>query len=310
MTTAADSVTAAPAGTGPTGPDDGQGVYADPKFAHVDVGAIMRDGHPDIAQGDAFILERVRTLRARLGRPLRIIDVGSGSGDLSLQLARALPDCEVIANDIEANPVRQAQEKLRPFPHAGVHHGRFEEWPGPADAVISWGSHHHLSHDYLDHVRDVLAPDGALIIGDEFCPEYLTQDDQAFLATATSITIVDGYIFTTADEVARYRGDGVLPERSARLERARREALWTWYKFVGDYAVARGHWPVLITELAIARDDLITEFDGESKTSPYLLERELELNGFAIEDKHTIGDREPALRSFVVYVARPAAAPR
>jgi hypothetical protein len=95
-----------------------------------------------------------------------------------------------------------------------------------------------------------------------------------------------------------------LPQWSARLEDARRRALWTWYKFVGDYAVGKGHWPVLITELGIARDDLITDFEDEHKTSPYLLERELVLNGFRVMAKQAIGSRPAALQSFVIYVCR------
>jgi cyclopropane fatty-acyl-phospholipid synthase-like methyltransferase len=281
-------------------------VYASPKFRDVDVGAIMRDGHPDIADGDEFIVSSAMALRMRLKRALRIIDVGSGSGDLSLLLAEKLPDSEVIANDIEPNPVAQARAKLAPFEHASVFDQPFEEWPGDADIVISWGSHHHLSHDYLAHAREVLTPEGALVIGDEFCPEYLTALDQQRLARAEKISIVDGYVFDNDADIAAYASDGIVPKWSSQLEEARRKALWTWYKFVGDYAVGKGHWPVLIAELGIARDDLITEFDDEHKTSPCLLERELQLNGFRVAQKKVIGDRAAELRSFVIYVCSPA----
>lgn len=290
-----------------TAAPDKDTIYASPKFRDIDVGAIMRDGHPDIAEGDEYILSVARELHDRLGRPLRMIDVGSGSGDLSLMLARALPDSAVIANDIEPNPVAQAKEKLAGFPHASVFDRPFETWDGTADMVISWGSHHHLSHDYLGHVRRVLSPDGVFVIGDEFCPEYLTEADKERLAAAGKIVICDGYIFDDDADVSAYRDRGELPEWSARLEKARRAALWTWYKFVGDYAVSKDHWPVLIAELGIARDDLITEFEDEHKTSPYLLERELVLNGFSVTATKVIGDREPALCSFVIYQCRPGA---
>lgn len=279
-------------------------VYSSPKYRDIDVGAIMRDGHPDIADGDDFIVSAIRKHHSRLGRPLRIIDVGSGSGDLSLLLAKDLPDSEIVANDVEPNPIAQAQAKLASFPHASVYCQPFESWEGTADAVISWGSHHHLSHDYLSHVKQILSPGGILIIGDEFCPEYLNGADKERLARANKIVIVDGYIFDNDADVTAFRERGVQPEWSARLEDARRHALWAWYKFVGDYAVSKGHWPVLIAELGIARDDLITEFDGEHKTSPYLLERELELSGFEVTEKKVIGEREPELLSFVVYVCR------
>jgi len=282
-------------------------VYANPKYRDIDVGAIMRTGHPDIAEGDERIVATVRKLHADRGSRLRILDVGSGSGDLSLLLAHALPDCEVIANDIAPNPVAQATEKLAPFPHSSVFDKPFEEWWETVDVVISWGSHHHLAHDYLRHVRQLLSSGGLFIIGDEFCPEYLSPADKERLATARQIILVDGYIFDNAEDISTYQATGRLTEWNLRLEQARREALWTWYKFVGDYAVANDAWPVLIAELGIARDDFITDFDEEHKTSPYLLERELELNGFSIAERIVIGDRKPALQSFVIYICRLAA---
>jgi SAM-dependent methyltransferase len=282
-------------------------VYADPKYRDIDVGAIMRTGHPDISEGDERIVATVRKLYADRGSRLRIIDVGSGSGDLSLMLAQALPDCEVIANDVAANPVAQAQDKLAPFPHSSVFDKPFEDWQEQVDVVISWGSHHHLAHDYLDHVRGVLSNGGLFIVGDEFCPEYCTPADKARLAAAKHISLVDGYVFDSPEDVATYKATGKLTEWNLHMEQARREALWTWYKFVGDYAIEHDSWPVLIAELGIARDDFITDFDEEHKTSPYLLERELELNGFNVVDKIVIGDREPALQSFVIYVCRAAA---
>jgi cyclopropane fatty-acyl-phospholipid synthase-like methyltransferase len=283
-------------------------VYANPKYRDVDVGAIMRTGHPDIAAGDEHIVATVRRLHAeRDGSRLRILDVGSGSGDLSLLLARALPDCAVIANDIAPNPVAQATEKLAPFPHSSVFAQPFEEWREQVDVVISWGSHHHLAHDYLQHVRQILSSGGIFIVGDEFCPEYLTPADKERLAGATQITLVDGYVFDNAEDVQAYQATGQLTEWNLRLEQARREALWTWYKFVGDYAIAHDAWPVLIAELGIARDDFITDFDEEHKTSPYLLERELVLNGFSVTERIVIGDREPALQSFVIYACRASA---
>jgi SAM-dependent methyltransferase len=292
-----------------TPPVSNDSVYANPKFRELDVGSIMRTGHPDIAEGDEYIVAVVRKLAADLGRPLKIIDVGAGSGDLSLMLAMELPDSEIVANDIAPNPIAQANDKLAPFPHASVSDRPFEEWPGSVDVVISWGSHHHLSHDYLEHVREILTPDGVLIVGDEFCPEYLTPADQQRLSVAEHIEIVDGAIFDSTADVEAYRESGRLPAWSVALEDARRRALWTWYKFVGDFAVDHDAWPVLIAELSIARDDFVTNLSEEHKTSPYLLRRELELKNFQIIDSREMGDREPRLRSFVVYVCRPGDAP-
>jgi SAM-dependent methyltransferase len=281
-------------------------VYSDPRYREVDVGSLMRTGHPDIAEGDDYIVSVVKSAWLERGHLLRIIDIGSGSGDLSLMIAKSLPDCTVIANDVAPNPIAQAQSKLAPFMNASVFAHPFEEWEEPIDIAISWGSHHHLSHNYLQHLRSVLAPHGLLIIGDEFCPEYIFDEDAERLARAIEITISGGYIFDSRDDLAGYHATGQVPAWSARLEEARRRTLWTWYKFVGDYAVEHNAWPVLIAELGIARDDLITEEADEHKTSPRLLERELSLNGFDIAAKTVIGERDPALLSFVIYTCRPA----
>jgi cyclopropane fatty-acyl-phospholipid synthase-like methyltransferase len=283
-------------------------VYANPAFRDIDIGAVMRIGHPGLEEGDRYILDVVAKLRQRLGRPLRILDVGSGSGHLTLLLARAHPDCQVIANEIEPAPIEQARAKLEDVPNASVFAESFEDWHEKVDVVISWGTHHHLAHGYLDRVREILAPDGIMVIGDEFCPEYLTADDQARLAKAPLIEIVDGLIFDDAADIDAYRATGTVPEWNSRIEEARRRALWTWYKHVGDYAIEKDCWTVLITELQIARDDLITDFAEEHKTSPYLLERELELNRFSIGERMA-GPVPPELQSVVLYTCWPSERP-
>jgi SAM-dependent methyltransferase len=279
-------------------------IYANPQYLDIDIGAIMRSGHPDIEDGDNRILDVLRQLRSDLGRPLRVLDVGSGSGHLSVLIARELSDCHVIANDVEIAPLQQARAKLAPFPNATVFDRSFSDWRETVDVVVSWGSHHHLSHDYLKHAHELLALDGLLLIGDELCPEYLTPSDQERLDAAQLVVIEDGYIFDNQTDLQSYRRNGVVPEWSRQLEEARRRALWTWYKFVGDYAVDRDAWMVLISELQIAHDDFRTKFAGEHKTSAYLLERELTLHDFRIVERKIIGNREPALQSFTLYSCR------
>jgi SAM-dependent methyltransferase len=233
-----------------------------------------------------------------------VLDIGAGSGHLSHLLAEALPDSRVIANETAAAPAGQARAKLARFPNASVFDQPFEAFTETLDVIISWGSHHHLSHDYLAVVKRLLSPDGIFIVGDEFCPEYLTSDDRARLDRAEMVVIEGGYIFDNEADLAAYRQTKTVPDWSLRLEQGRQRALWTWYKFVGDYAAERDVWPVVISELQIARDDLITGFADEHKTSAHLLQRELRLNGFSIVDRTALGEREPALQSFVIYTCR------
>ena len=213
-------------------------IYGDTSFDALDVGSIIRVGHPDIAEGDDHIVAAIERLRRRAGRGLTILDVGSGSGDLTVRLAAALADCRVVAVEPAPGPAAQARRKLSDAANAEVFQREFEQWSSPVDVVVSWGTHHHLRHDYLDHVARLLRSGGTLIIGDEFCPEYLTADDLARVDAAPQLTFLDGYLFVDGDDVARYRATARPPDWSVRLEQARRRALWTWYRFVIDFAVA------------------------------------------------------------------------
>ncbi len=95
-------------------------VYGRAEFQDVDVGAIMRDGHPDIAEGDELIVSLVGDHARRKGRPLRIMDVGSGSGVLSELIARRLPGHQVIANDVEPALIALAEGRLLGYPDTEV----------------------------------------------------------------------------------------------------------------------------------------------------------------------------------------------
>ncbi len=108
---------------------------------------------------------------AHLDRP-RILEVGCGTGELTIDLALALPQAEVTGVDIDPEVLRLAQEK----PEAGR-----AEWlqgsatalpfePESFDAVaISLVMHHLMPEQQpqaLSEAREVLRPGGALQIID------------------------------------------------------------------------------------------------------------------------------------------------
>ena len=283
----------------------GDSVYGSAAFEEIDIGEQMRLGHVDVAEGDRWILELVaRTLSSHPGGAT-IVDIGSGSGVLSALLARAFPQHRVVANDIAPSNCRHAADRLRPYANASVFPQPLESWTEPVDVFISWGSHHHLAHDYLSQIRTQLRRGGRLIIGDEFCPEYLTPQE----LTRGRAWLIDGYLFTDEDERTSFKTTGQLPASVLHREELRRRALWTWYRYVIDEAVKVGDWRVAMVELQIARDDLTTGFAEEHKTSPLLLETELREAGFEIASTKRIGDRRAELQSFVVYEARPVVRP-
>lgn len=283
----------------------GSTVYGRPEFQNVDVGAIMRDGHPDVADGDRCIVEIVVRRRAELGRPLTVIDIGSGSGVLTEMLALRLPDCRIIANDDEPSLARQARERLHDLSNAEVFDRSYTEWDEPLDVVISWGTHHHMPHSYLAQTHRLLGADGTFIGGDEFCPEYCTDADNVRIRNADVLQLADGYILTSQDDIEAYEADGTIGQWAKDLEQRRRITLWNWYKFVIDFAIERGHWSVALCELQITRDDLVTDFEDEHKISPLIFEHEVELAGFHLVDKNIIGDRPAGLQSFFIYEYTP-----
>ena len=275
-------------------------IYGREEFRSVDIGAQMRHGHPDILEGDEYIVGLVERHRQRLGRRLRVVDLGCGSGSLARLLADRIPDIDVIANEVEPSLVALAERRFTGS-RVELFDRPFTELDRTIDVLISWGSHHHISGDYVDHVKRLLAPDGVLILGDEFCPEYCDAGDAARIAASEIMQVEGGYVFTTAAERDAFRREGLVPESCISMERRRQRALWTWYKHVIDYAFERNDTLVVLTELQITLDDLTTSFAGEHKLSPLIVERDLELRGFEQRSKIAIGSQRPELQSFFVY---------
>lgn len=272
-------------------------VYHRESFKAVDIGAQMRLGHIDIAEGDDYIVSLVRASLKNRTTAATIVDIGSGSGVLSEYLASQFPEHKVVANDNARSNSEKANTRLACYPNASVFDAAFEYWVEPADVFISWGSHHHLPHDYIKRVHELLRPGGRFIVADEFCPEYLSEAE----LSGGRAWLIDGYLYTSAAEEKMFRETGTPPQSVLDREEARRNALWKWYRYVIDKAVERNDWTVAVIELQIARDDLTTGFADEHKTSPLVLETELKDAGFAILSRRHIGERKPALQSFVVY---------
>jgi SAM-dependent methyltransferase len=274
-------------------------IYARADYASVDVGAQMRLGHPDIAEGDALIVERVARFARSADSPIRVLEVGSGSGYLIELLSRAVPNAELVANEVEPALAAQARRRFDGT-RVQVFDRSFEEWDKPLDVLISWGAHHHLtSPSHLAHAAKLLSRGGLFLLGDEFCPDYLDAEDSARVASAEVIFTAQGHLLTTRAEVADFRATGEIPEWSKRLERRRRRALWHWYKFVVDYAMDKGDDVVVEAELRIAADDLNTAFADEHKISAVIVRRDLALHGFVERAYHALRE-EQALASMAV----------
>jgi SAM-dependent methyltransferase len=267
----------------------------------VDLAAQMRKGHPQIPEGDAYIIKLVKQHCQRLGRSLRVFDVGCGSGYFASKLLKRIPDIELIANETEPDVIDKLQRRLADT-NAIIFDRPFEEWNEPVDIVLSWGAHHHLPKNYLAHAKKILKQDGVIILGDEFCPEYCKGVQANRIANAEQIYIANGYILTTAAEVESYERSQQISSMALDLERSRQQALWTWYRYVVDYAMERNCIEVAIDELRATHDDLITDLGDEHKMSPLIAEQEIELSNLRQLSKKPFGSPDtPEYQSFVVY---------
>jgi hypothetical protein len=109
-------------------------------------------------------------------------------------------------------------------------------------------------------------------------------------------------VLTSTDDVAAHGRSGTLPLYATELERLRQTALWRWYRYVVDEAVERGYFDIAVGELQSARDDLVTGSDAEHKFSPLIVERQLALAGFEVQERHSVGPSDqPELCSMFVF---------
>jgi SAM-dependent methyltransferase len=274
----------------------------DVRSEEIDIAAQMRKGHPQIPEGDAYIIRLIKQHSQKLGRPIRVFDVGCGTGYFASKLAKRLPEIELIANEDEPEITAKLERRLANDANAKVFSGSFEDWHENVDIVLSWGAHHHLPKNYLSHAKHILHQDGVIIVGDEFCPEYCENHHAKRIANAELIHIANGYILTTAEEVENYQQTGQIPEAALDLERRRQQALWTWYRYVVDYAMDRNCIGVAIEELRATHDDLITGLGIEHKMSPLIVEQEFRLGNFRQISKKVFGPSyAPEYQSFVIY---------
>jgi len=142
-------------------------------------------------------------------RPRHVLDLGCGTGTLTIATAKALPGAAVAGVDadpealgIAANKARQAGVDL------GLHRGFSTDLPfGDAqfDCIVSSLFFHHLTREAkiatLGEVRRVLTPKGSLHVADWGKPSSAVMRALFFI-----VQLLDGFA-TTRDSVA-----GALPE--------------------------------------------------------------------------------------------------
>ena len=120
------------------------------------------------------------------GDHARIVDLGAGTGTGAVALARALPDAEVLAVDVDESMLEHLRHKAHALGLADRIHAVQADldgaWPdlGPADLIWASASLHHMADPAraLGQAFSTLRPGGVLAVTElDSFPRFLT--DQA-----------------------------------------------------------------------------------------------------------------------------------
>jgi SAM-dependent methyltransferase len=133
---------------------------------------------------------------------MRVADLGAGTGYFTVRLARAVPQGQVVAEDIEPDMVRHIGERAKTEGLTNVQAVQGEpgdpKLPAGLDVAIMVDTYHHVEDPagFFARVRDALKPGGLLVIVDfkkdapddaPGPPAAMRVDDQTLAATLTGL---------------------------------------------------------------------------------------------------------------------------
>jgi tRNA (cmo5U34)-methyltransferase len=150
---------------------------------------------------------------------LRVLELGTGTGNLTQKLLDRFPQSTAVGYDVSAEMLARARAKLASVrARVQLHQGDISQtaFPGPFDAVISAIAVHHVpppAKPVLFHrLYAALRPGGVLVIGDAFQPATSALGERYRQLTAAEFER-DGVVETPA--YVEYRSRNSQPSGGA-----------------------------------------------------------------------------------------------
>jgi ubiquinone/menaquinone biosynthesis C-methylase UbiE len=144
------------------------------------VGAAVEDGHATFQEQklyEAIMLGAVKQWK-KLGRPLVVCDLCSATGGCAEHVEKGIPISTLYLVDNEPTMIAGAKAKPWAAGQVQVIEADAVTWnaPEPIDLILMNSAYHHIEDDrkqeYLRNARRMLGPDGLILVGEHFLPEY------------------------------------------------------------------------------------------------------------------------------------------
>jgi ubiquinone/menaquinone biosynthesis C-methylase UbiE len=142
--------------------------------------------------------------QAGLADGQRVLEIGCGTGNLSIRAKRAHPGIELVGSDPDPLALARARRKARGIEGIRFEHGYGQQLPYPDasfDRVLSALMLHHLDHDTRTaaaaEVRRVLRPGGSLHLVDFAGQPHGPHGVHGFLARRV---VKSGHVADNADD--------------------------------------------------------------------------------------------------------------
>jgi len=114
----------------------------------------------------------------------KVLEVCAGTGFFTERLAKAHPNVEITASEIDVNCLELLKKKMQKFKNVNVLHtdAVTHHFGQQYDIIVSSLSYHHINllerMRYWINMRSALKPGGHYIMSEELIPDFSTEDER------------------------------------------------------------------------------------------------------------------------------------